>query len=191
MQDCFLESGSFCGKMEQQRFDIEEGMIADSLFAWGKVGFGIFAEDFMQGSYHRYGIRCTMLLVDGEEVFRSDVDNIPVAENKMVNVWGDYDYFVKNEQWFMKSFLTPANKLSILKANKDNGYVHFDQQRDYLITYVLCDFFGNQSRFSFTVTARPDSLPVVDKESNDSVLFKMSEPNSESRYRKHDQSRLY
>lgn len=170
--------GSFCGKMEQQRFDIEEGMIADSLFAWGKVGFGIFAEDFMQGSYHRYGIRCTMLLVDGEEVFRSDVDNIPVAENKMVNVWGDYDYFVKNEQWFMKSFLTPANKLSILKANRDKGYVHFDQQRDYLITYVLCDFFGNQSRFSFTVTARPDSLPVVNKESNDSVLFKMSEPNS-------------
>ena len=170
--------GSFCGKTEQQRFDFTDGLLTDSLTAWGKVGFGIYAEDFMQGSPNRYGIRCTMLLVDGEEVFKSDVDNIPVSENKMVNVWGDYDYFVKNQQWFMKSFIAPGNKLSILKADRNNGYVSFDQERDYLITYVLCDFFGNQSRFSFVVAAKPDTIPPVPPVTKDSIIFNMSETNS-------------
>jgi len=172
--------GSFCGKSEQQRFDFTNGLIADSLTAWGKVGFGIYAEDFMQGSYNRYGVRCTMLLVDGEEVFRSDVDDIPVADNKMVNAWGDYDYFVKNQQWFMKSFVVPGNKLSILKTDSNNGYVNFNQQRDYLITYVLCDFFGNQSKYSFTVTAKPDSIAPtnVESEVGDSLLFKTTEANN-------------
>ena len=167
--------GVFCGKSEQQRFDFINDIIADSLTAWGKVGFGLYAEDFMQGSYNRYGIRHTALLVDGNEVFSSEIDNIPVSENKMVNVWGDYDYFAKNQQWFLRSFILPGNRLSFLKADKNNGVVNFCQERDYLLTYVLSDFFGNSSRYSFVVMARPDTIRPV--EVDDSLQLKMTEEN--------------
>lgn len=165
--------GRFCGQDEQQRFDFMGFAIADSLTAWGKVGFGLYAEDFMQGSDNRYGIRHTVLFVDGTEVFSSDVDDIPMSANKMVNVWGDYDYFAQHQQWFMRSFLLPGNKLPFLKADRNNGLVNFNQERDYQITYVLCDFFGNQSQYSFVVTGRPDTIPPVAPD--DSLLMKMKD----------------
>ena len=167
--------GTFCGQNIPQHFEFTDSLLADSLTAWGKVGFGLYAEDFMQGSYNRYGIRLTTLLVDGTEVFRSEVDNIPVAENKMVNVWGDYDYFVKHQQWYMRSFILPGNKLSFLHAGADRGIVNFKEERDYMLTYVLSDFFGNQSRYSFVVAAHPDTIPPV--EPDDSLIFRMDDNN--------------
>ena len=168
--------GRFCGQDEQQRFDFMGFAIVDSLTAWGKVGFGLYAEDFMQGSDNRCGIRHTVLFVDGKEVFSSDVDDIPMSANKMVNVWGDYDYFAQHQQWFMRSFLLPGNKLPFLKADRNNGYVDFNQERDYQITYVLCDFFGNQSQYSFVVTGHPDTIPPVVPD--DSLMLKMTDDQS-------------
>ena len=110
--------GTFCGQNIPQHFEFTDSLLADSLTAWGKVGFGLYAEDFMQGSYNRYGIRRTTLLVDGTEVFRSEVDNIPVAENKMVNVWGDYDYFVKHQQ---RSKSSPASSFPPVSVSTPDG----------------------------------------------------------------------
>lgn len=168
--------GSFCGEGHQQKFDFMGFSIADSLTAWGKVGFGLYAEDFMQGSYNKYGVRNTVMLVDGKEVFRSEVDDIPVECNKMVNVWGDYDYFVKNQQWFLRSYLLPGCKLPFIKTDDSKGVVDFCEQRDYMITYVLSDFFGNSSRYSFVVAAKPDSIPIV--QPDDSLVLKTDGDNS-------------
>ena len=168
--------GNFCGSAEQQCFEFSGFDITDSLTAWGKVGFGLHADDFMQGSANRYGIRQTTLLVDGEEVFHSEVDNIPADENKMVNIWGDYDYFIKNHVWFLRSYILPGNRLSFLKANASNGIVDFNQEREYRLTYVLKDFFGNQSEYHFSVNARRDTIPPV-AEKGDSLHFERDKEN--------------
>ena len=47
--------------------------------AWGRVGFALWADDYSQGVHNHYGIRHMQLLVDGREVFRSDVDSIPIS----------------------------------------------------------------------------------------------------------------
>jgi len=88
---------------------------------------------------------------------------------------GDYDYFAKNQQWFLRSFILPGNRLSFLKADKNNGIVDFCQERDYMLTYVLSDYFGNSSRYSFIVMARPDTIKPV--EVDDSLQLKMDEDN--------------
>lgn len=158
--------GRFCGQDEQMRFDFMGYAIVDSLTAWGKVGFGLYAEDFMQGSDNRYGIRKTQLLVDGKEVFSSDVNRIAVKENMMVNVWGDYDYYANNHLWFLRSYLLPGNQLSFLKTDANKGIVDFNEERDYVLTYVLSDFFGNTSRYQFVVSARHDTIsPVLEDDS--------------------------
>ena len=79
--------GMVCGKNTPQRFDFDGGILSDSLFAWGKVGFALLAHDVMEGSANKLGIRCTRLLLDDKEIFKSDVDNIPANCNPMVNVW--------------------------------------------------------------------------------------------------------
>ena len=169
--------GVVCGKNTPTRFDFENDQIKDSVIAWGKVGFGLYADDFMQGSSNRFGIRYTALYVDGKEVFSSNIDNIPVECHRMVNLWGDYDYYAENQQWFLKSFLMPGNTLPFIKTDASKGIIDFNQQRTYQLTYVLSDRFGNKAQYSFEVFAQPIEVKQQQPEANDSVSFKREEDN--------------
>ena len=119
--------------------------------AWGKVGFALWADDYSEATYNHYGVRYTQLLVDGREVFRADVDSIPISCQPEVNQWGDYDHWRHHRTWYMKSFKEEGMRLPILHVNFDRGIVTFDEERPYHLTYVLRDYQGNQSQYSFTV----------------------------------------
>ena len=168
--------GMVCGKNTPARFDFENNQINDSIIVWGKVGFGIYADDFMQGSTNRFGIRYTALFVDGKEVFSSNIDNIPVSCHRMVNIWGDLDYYSANHQWFLKSFLIPGNTLPFIKTDQSKGIIDFNQRKAHQLTYVLSDRFGNKSQFSFMVYAQPVEVKPQPP-TNDSIPFKHGEDN--------------
>jgi hypothetical protein len=153
--------GLFCGKSEQQRFDFYDHDLRQEFTAWGKVGFGLFADDYMQGSANPCGIRYTTLLVDGKEVFSSNVHNIPIKDNLLVNIWGDYDYYMENQQWFMRSFILPGNTLPILKTDATKGIIDFNEEREYQIRYIISDFFGNKTEYPFVVKGVKDSIMLV------------------------------
>ena len=125
--------------------------------AWGRVGFALWADDYSEATYNHYGIRNTRLLVDGREVFHSDVDSIPVSCQPEVNVWGDYLHWRRNHVWYMKSYCEKGLRLPILHTGFDRGIVCFDEERPYRLTYILQDFNGNQSEYNFTVHGRRDS----------------------------------
>ena len=119
--------------------------------AWGRVGFALWADDYSEKTYNHYGIRYTQLLVDGKEVFHSDVDSIPISCQLEVNQWGDYDHWRHHRVWYMKSFREPGMRLPILHTNFEQGVVCFSEERPYHLTYVLRDYQGNESRYHFTV----------------------------------------
>ena len=119
--------------------------------AWGRVGFALWADDYSEKTYNHYGIRYTQLLVDGKEVFHSDVDSIPISCQLEVNQWGDYNHWRHHRVWYMKSFREPGMRLPILHTNFERGVVCFSEERPYQLTYVLRDYQGNESRYHFTV----------------------------------------
>jgi hypothetical protein len=119
--------------------------------AWGRVGFALWADDYSEKTYNHYGIRYTRLLVDGQEVFHSDVDSIPISCQPEVNQWGDYDHWRHKRIWYMKSFREPGMRLPILHTNFEQGVVCFSEERPYQLTYVLRDYQGNESHYHFTV----------------------------------------
>lgn len=128
--------------------------LSNKFTAWGKVGFGIWANDYMEITYNRYGVKKTELLVDGKTVFKSNVNRIPYEKTVQVNAWGDHEHFLRYNVWYMHSFLCPGMGLQMLSADKNKGIVNFNQERDYHIEYVLTDFKGNTSRYTFTVTGQ-------------------------------------
>ena len=144
--------GTFNGTAAKQTFTRNS-----ALTAWGRMGFAIWADDYMQGSYNHYGIHETLLYVDGQMVFHSVVDNIPTSMNRMVNSWGDYDHWLHHRTWYMKSYKEPGNTLSCLLTDENRGIIDFCEERDYHLEYVLHDFKGNEARCPFTVRAVPPS----------------------------------
>lgn len=151
-------SGSFCGSGKQQNFAFAAQSLAHKFTAWGQVGFGIWANDYMENSYNHYGVRSTQLMMDGKLIFESNVDEIPMEKTRMADAWGDYAHFLRSNVWYMKSFIEPGLSLPVLKSGKKSGIVDFTEERDYHFTYVLTDFFGNSAKYSFVVMGKKEKI---------------------------------
>lgn len=145
--------GVYCHSAEVQE-------LKDDGTAWGDIGIGIYADDYMQNSSNHYGIRLTQLFVDGREVFRADVNGVPPSCNRMVNSWGDYDYYYRHSTWYLKSFIEPGNTLPILQGDVNRGIIHIGEERDYQLEYVLTDYFGNTLHHKFTIKGQQSEIPL-------------------------------
>lgn len=131
------------------------------LTASGPVGFAIYANDYAETAYNHYGIRETILMVDGREVFHANVSELPTFGTRMVNAWGDYDHWRRAHTWFMKTYREPGVHLSAIHTDEQRGIVHFIEPRIYHLIYILRDFRGNESHYDFDVKGgAPDSLPA-------------------------------
>ena len=122
--------GVFNGGSNKQNFGFSSHHLQREFYAWGKVGFALWANDYMEATYNHYGIRYTQLKVDGREVFWSDVSNIPVDMNRLVNSWGDYAHKLRSNVWYLKSFVEPGNYLPMLHADENRGIIDFNEERD-------------------------------------------------------------
>lgn len=122
--------------------------------AWGVIGAGIRAYDYMDGVSNRYGVHTVILEVDGVEVFRSVIDRFAYDEHRYINSWTDGQY--------MKSFIEPGNLLRMLHAANDRrGLVTIDEERPYRFVYTLRDALGNTSKVRFTVQGKRSDIPQI------------------------------
>lgn len=143
--------GLFNGGRGKQTFGFSSHHLDRNFTAWGKVGFAIWANDYMEAAYNSYGIRETILTVNGRIVFRSNVDYVPVWSNLMVNSWGDYEHWLRSRVWYMKSFREPGNTLALIQTDENDGIVDFNEEKVYYLEYTLRDALGNESKYSFEV----------------------------------------
>lgn len=169
--------GVFNQSTSRQIFPISGHSLSQTFTAWGKVGFALRADDYMQASSNHFGIRETILQVDGQEVFHAVVNDIPVESNRLVNAWGDYDHWLHHRQWYMKSFVEPGNTLSILRAEQ-RGIIDFSEERDYQLEYILRDFKGNESRYAFTVRGDKGSGEFEVPQQEEGRLFRWNQTNT-------------
>ena len=125
------------------------------IIAWGLIGAGIRAYDYMDGVQNKYGVKAVILEVDGEEVFRSTVDRFAYEENRYINSWTHGQY--------MKSFIEPGNRLRMLQASNGNrGLVDINEERPYRFVYTLSDALGNTSKVCFTVQGQKTTIAPVE-----------------------------
>jgi hypothetical protein len=157
--------GVFNGTAKKQTYMIAGHQMPQAFTAWGKVGFALWADDYMQGTYHHYGVRETILMLDGNMIFRSTVDRIPVSDNTFVNAWGDYDQWRQTRRWYLKSYIEPGNQLPILYSDSLRGIVNFNEDRDYHLEYILRDYKGNESHYAFTVHGVRQAIPQPERPS--------------------------
>ena len=124
------------------------------IYAWGVIGVGIRAHDYMEGSNNHLGVHTVVLEVDGKEVFRSVVDRFSYSENPYINSWTYGQY--------MKSFIEPGNKLRMLHASNNNrGLITIDEERLYTFHYTLSDALGNTSHVRFIVEGKKSNIAPI------------------------------
>ena len=126
---------------------------ASAITAWGVVGVGIKAFDYMDGVNNRYGVRNMQLYVDDELSFESDISRYPPSQSRYINSWT-----YKNH---MKTYLAPANPLKMLRAlNHNRGWLAIDEERLYKLRFVLTDYHGNSSTYNLNIRGLKQEIPL-------------------------------
>ena len=135
--------------------------IPASLTAWGKIGAGIAAYDYMTGTHNFYGVQSVKLYVDDKLVSESMVGRFTFDENRLLDSWVDYGERVRTGKWYMRSTVAPNNPLRMLTPkNGDLGWVTINQERNYRFRYELRDIYGNCTVCRFTVKGVRQDIPT-------------------------------
>lgn len=151
------------GKIEKQLIKLikdKSGQLIPnvSLKAWGEVGLGVKAYDYMDNTHNIYGVKNLDLWVNDTLVFSYEMDRFAFSETRYINSFIDWDEWVERKAFFMKSFIDPGNKLRNFKLKKD-GIIEINEEKKYKIKYVLRDLHGNESNFIFHIDGKKQEIP--------------------------------
>lgn len=141
-------------------------IVSDKIEAWGDIAFGVKAFDSMDGTSNIYGVKEVILMKDSDVVFRSNIEQYSFDETRYLNSFTDYSEWRKSGSFFMKSFIEPGNRLRFI-SGKDRGIITIDEERTYLLSYLLSDMQGNTTLLAFKVQGKKQDLPEV----KDSTVF--------------------
>ena len=129
------------------------------IYAWGRIGAAISANDYMDGTTNNYGVRYVRLYVDDKLVSHSDVGRFAFSEDRLINSWTDYHTQRTTGRWYMRSTVDEHNDLRLLHADEHRGWITIDEERDYHFRYELEDLYGNIATYRFVVRGQRMELP--------------------------------
>ena len=150
---------------------LRNGTLADTLSVWGRVGFGIKALDYMDGTSNKYGVYRVELLVDDSLRFDSRMEQFSFGETRLINAWADYARYVDRGEWFLRSFILGNNTLRALEADACSGIINFNEERLYEVEYRLSDYHGNTNVYRFNVRGTRQDIPPYASEGHYLLWF--------------------
>ena len=146
--------GALSARSTSRVFKLRNGVLADTIDAWGDIAFAVEALDYMDNTTNKYGIYRTELLVDGKLYFESQMDNISFNENKLILSFLDKGRERRDEGVFQKLFVAPNNNFRELKTGGSKGWVTIDQERLYKVECRLVDYHGNSCVLDIVVRGK-------------------------------------
>lgn len=150
---------------------LRNGTLVDTLSVWGRVGFGIKALDYMDGTSNKYGVYRVELLVDDSLRFDSRMEQFSFGETRLINAWADYARYVDRGEWFLRSFIIGNNPLRALEADACSGIINFNEERLYKVEYRLSDYHGNTNVYRFNVRGTRQDIPPYANEGHYLLWF--------------------
>ncbi len=128
------------------------------------IKLGLIADDYMDNSTNNLGVYKTEMYVDGQLLYRTQMDELDFAENRCINGYTDYKYKAEQQAWIQLLSRSYNNGLSFYKVLERNGEIDLSDGRVKSIRIVVSDFNGNTSELRFGVQCmQPSGAPAVSR----------------------------
>lgn len=115
----------------------------EDVVAFGKIGFGVSADDKLDGAYNKNGAYNITATLNDVKKFEVKFDKFSFNETRYLNRYTDYGYFKTNRNQIQKLFRETNNPLSVIVQEEDYGYLFIQDSLDYSYTISVKDFAGN------------------------------------------------
>ncbi|WKK64697.1 M23 family metallopeptidase [Lutimonas zeaxanthinifaciens] len=154
-------------------------LLANKIYAYGKIGFGINAYDRLDGALNRNGLYILEMSVNGERVFQFAADKFSFDESRFINSYIDYDKYINQKQRVQKCFVDhDMNNLSLYKRINDSGYINVKDSMEYTVSIIARDFTGNKTKLIIPIQGKKDSVIIPKKVEVTDHYFKSKQSNT-------------
>lgn len=130
--------------------------------AWGEIGLAVKAYDYMDNTTNIYGIKEITLYLEDEVIFHSYLDRFAFDETRFLNSFVDYEEWKERKSFYMRSFVEPGNRLRFIES-QDQGIIRIDEERQYHLTYLLADAFGNEVEQTIQIEGKEQKIPEIEQ----------------------------
>lgn len=125
----------------------------------GLIGIGVFAVDYMEGSWNKLGIYQMNLSVGNDTLFKASVDSLSFAQSRFVNVLKDFHRYKKHETVYRCFGHYHSHLLGV--SSKDNGCILVKCDSIVPIALSLADINGNTTSARFCLRGDKSSRQSV------------------------------
>lgn len=147
----------------------------------GAAGIGVYVRDRGDGTRYSRGVYRHRLFVDGRLHFEVRFDRVPMRESQQIGLYYIRDLLRERAGRFEKLYVNTRNDLPFLSdAEQGTGWLSLDSLAPgkHTIAILSQDFDGNSSQLTGTVTLTPPPPSLTARESDGTILFTTSRPNS-------------
>ena len=127
--------------------------------AWGRVGLGLKAFDYIENMGNTYGVYRIKLYMDDKLIYHFVADRFRHSERRYTNSLTDYRGYMNNRSMTQKCFVEPGNHLRMIDKTLGDGTFVIDEERDYHFRFELSDAHGNESQVEFKIKGKQRALP--------------------------------
>ena len=142
---------------------------ADSVTVNGEIGFGINCFDRENEGSGTNNVFSVELLSGGKRVYYYEMETFSFDNARYVNAHIDYAEKKRSHQTIQKCFLAKNNLLEIYKGVVNRGIIHFKDDQEHWITFVVKDYAGNKAELALKVKSTSVSKLAPVKTVKDSV----------------------
>ncbi len=123
----------------------------EKVIAYGKIGFGIAANDQQDGASNMNGVYQIKTRFNGEERFDVRFEKFSFDETRYLNRYIDYGHYKNNKSRVQKLFRESNNPLSIIYQDSDDGYISIEDGFSSIYTIETSDYKGNKVLISIPI----------------------------------------
>jgi len=152
--------GTVEGNVISRGYSLEQ-LRGRSVKAFGKVGIGVRANDYMTGTGNIYGVHSLKVEVDGVTKFHYVNNRFSFDSTRYINSFIDYALWSKTREMVMKTYLPENCCMQYIAEQKDGGYIFVNEERDYKVKITISDFKGNSSYANFTIRGDSTVIPII------------------------------
>jgi len=148
VRGCNQPGKLYVKKNANGEYDLSGG---DTLIAWGDLGFGVQAFDYLYSSADRNGWYSIKMYFDKALFFSMELDSFAFSETRFINASLDYNDSYLNGSRIIQSVKLPGNELSLHKSGKGNGIVNLNDGKLHEVVISVGDMSGQQAILRFHV----------------------------------------
>lgn len=128
---------------------------------FGKIGFGIQADDDFNGTGLKCGIYSATLLCDGIPVFGFKMDKFAFEDSRYANSQADFEERIKSHRWVQRLYRQPGNYIKIYDPSKEDGIFNLDDGKGHEFEIIVSDAFKNKTKVKFRTICKKEPLPSI------------------------------